>query len=52
VGIAVWWGLTIAFIAFTRFRRTPGEADRRARRIAVAAGVVVPLVALAAWFFP
>lgn len=51
-GIAVWWGLMVAFMAYARFRRSDGDVDARARRIAAAAAVVVPLVALSAWFFP
>ncbi len=51
-GVAVWWGLTVAFIAYARFRRSDADVDQRARRIALAAAVVVPVVALSAWFFP
>lgn len=52
VGVAVWWGITVACIAFALFARNPGRLDVRARRIAVVAALVVPAVAFSAWFFP
>lgn len=51
-GVAVWCGLLVAAIAYAHFRRAPERGEARARRLALATVIVVPLLALAAWVFP
>ena len=54
VAVAVWWGLMLALFAFLHFMRQEGAPahERRARGLAIAALVLIPLVALAALVFP
>lgn len=54
VAVAVWWGLMLALFAFLHFMRDERDPadERRARVLAIAALVFIPLVAVLAFVFP
>ena len=54
VAVAVWWGLMLALLAFLQFMRDERDPsdERRAQRLALAALVLIPPVAVAAFVFP
>ncbi len=52
VGVAVWWGASVAGLAYALLLRRPGSAAARAARLSLAALVLVPVIAVVAWVFP
>ena len=54
VAVAVWWGLMMALFAFLHFMRDERDPadEKRARMLAIAALILIPLFALLAFVFP